>query len=90
MSSLKRGLAWLLLVVLGGTACIGGTAPVSSTGSSGAVQNVRTPVMPDVRGFPSLQEVMRISAAAGDEFLIQQDGAGFAADLPRAAVPNGA
>lgn len=87
MISLRRGLAWLLLVVLGGTACVSSTAPVSGGGSFGASQNARAPI---VNGFPGLPELTRLGAAAADDFLIRQDGADFASDLPaNRCLPNG-
>ena len=42
----------------------------------------RDAVVPAASGLPSLAEVQRRSAAVSDEFLLRQDGADFAGDLP--------
>lgn len=69
----------LTLLVLGSTACVSNGSSVNGSGSLSSEQAARAPGM---AGFPSLAEVVRVAAAAADEFLIRQDGADFAGDLP--------
>ena len=69
----------LTLLVLGSTACVSNG---SSVNGSGALSSEQAAGAPGMAGFPSLAEVVRVAAAASDEFLIRQDGADFAGDLP--------
>ena len=69
----------LALMVLGSTACVSNGFSVNGSGALSSEQAARAPGMP---GLPSLAEVARLAAAAADEFLIRQDGADFAGDLP--------
>jgi hypothetical protein len=66
-----------LLLVLGGIGCAGHAPLHTGTGNGTA-----TPAMSTPAGFPPLPSISRLRAAVGDDFLIQQPGASFSADLP--------
>jgi hypothetical protein len=66
----------LCLVALGLAACGSNRIPGSSN-----LKHALPTVNPALRGVPSLPDVARRSAETGGDFLLRQDGAGFAAEL---------